>query len=187
MKPLSESERTDTPEGEYKKSWAEAVIECVSDSSERERLIRMYDYDELVKACLALGTLALSAKYESANNKELESQRGNLAMLCRGLIHKLRLKEPNSDLAKRGMAYLTSKGLQGSPLREEEAQGQMWIPVEERLPERAGYYLAAFEDGCVADDEYYGPPSNQWWRETNANHGKVKHWMPLPAAPGAAK
>jgi hypothetical protein len=59
---------------EQKQSWAEAVIECVSDSAERERLIRMYDYDELVKACLALGTLALSAKYEAARNKQLEEQ-----------------------------------------------------------------------------------------------------------------
>ncbi len=64
----------DTPQGEDKQSWAEAVIECVSDSAERERLIRMYDYDELVKACLALGTLALSAKHESARNKQLEEQ-----------------------------------------------------------------------------------------------------------------
>ena len=58
---------------EEKQSWAEAVIECVSDSAERERLIRLYDYDELVKACLALGTLALSAKHESARNKQLEA------------------------------------------------------------------------------------------------------------------
>lgn len=59
---------------EQKQSWAEAVIECVSDSAERERLIRMYDYDELVTACLALGTLALTAKHESARNKQLEEE-----------------------------------------------------------------------------------------------------------------
>jgi hypothetical protein len=35
------------------------------------------------------------------------------------LIHKLRLKDPQSDLAKRGLNYLCSKGLQGNPLRED--------------------------------------------------------------------
>ena len=64
---------------EEKQSWAEAVIECVSDSAERERLIRLYDYDELVKACLALGTLALSAKHESARNKQLEAALSEIA------------------------------------------------------------------------------------------------------------
>lgn len=59
---------------EGKQSWAEAVIECVSDNAERERLIRMYDYDELVQACLALGTLALTAKHEYQRAEELKSQ-----------------------------------------------------------------------------------------------------------------
>lgn len=57
-----------------KETWAEAVITCVSDKAERERLIRMYDYDELVQACLTLGGLALTAKVEAARNSELESR-----------------------------------------------------------------------------------------------------------------
>jgi len=55
-------------------SWAEAVVECVSDSAERERLIRFYDYDELVKACLALGTLALTAKHEHHRAESAEAR-----------------------------------------------------------------------------------------------------------------
>lgn len=47
-----------------KQHWGEAVVACVSDKAERERLIRFYNYDELVQACLALGTLALTAKTE---------------------------------------------------------------------------------------------------------------------------
>ena len=52
--------------------WAEAVIELVSDSAERERLIRLYDFDELVQACLALGSLALTAKTEYQRAEHLE-------------------------------------------------------------------------------------------------------------------
>ena len=64
-----------------------------------------------------------------------------------------------------------------------QVEAQQWIAVSERLPERSGNYLAAFENGHVAEDEFYGPEHNQWWRETHADHGKVTHWMPLPKAP----
>jgi Tfp pilus assembly protein PilE len=76
---------SETPETEQQ-SWCEAVIECVSDSAERERLIRMYDYDELVKACLALGTLALTAKHEYQRGKKLERQRDEAVACLRRLM-----------------------------------------------------------------------------------------------------
>lgn len=54
-----------------KQSWTEAVIECVSDKAERERLISLYDHDELVQACLLLGTFVLALK---AERRELKSE-----------------------------------------------------------------------------------------------------------------
>ena len=38
-----------------KQSWISAVLETVDDSAEQERLVRLYDYDELVKALLREG------------------------------------------------------------------------------------------------------------------------------------
>lgn len=49
---------------------------------------------------------------------ELEDQRGNLAMLVRTLVHALRRHDKASGPADRAMAYLCSKGLQGSILRD---------------------------------------------------------------------
>lgn len=57
-----------------KQHWVEAVLECVSDAAERERLIRKYDYDELVQACLTLGTLALTAKHEYQRAEKLQRE-----------------------------------------------------------------------------------------------------------------
>jgi hypothetical protein len=49
---------------------------------------------------------------------ELASQVDNLAMLVRRLAHKVRNLSPDSSLADRAMAYLTSKGLQGEITRD---------------------------------------------------------------------
>ena len=65
-----------------------------------------------------------------------------------------------------------------------------WIPVKERLPEKSGNYLTAFEDGTVmAVNEFMHP--RDWLtkegRKANPNGkwywGGVTHWMPLPEPP----
>lgn len=65
-----------------------------------------------------------------------------------------------------------------------------WIPVEERLPDKSGNYLTAFEDGsAMAVNEFMHPrgwlteeghkanPNGKWY------WGGVTHWMPLPEPP----
>ncbi len=66
----AQTPQKDVPQQQH---WAEAVIECVSDKAERERLIGLYDHGELVKACLALGTLALTAKHEYQRAQTLKA------------------------------------------------------------------------------------------------------------------
>jgi hypothetical protein len=48
---------------------------------------------------------------------EEELQMGDLAMIVRMLVHRLRKHQVGEDLCERSMAYLTRKNLQGSPLR----------------------------------------------------------------------
>jgi len=96
-----------------KQTWTEAVIQCISDKAERERLIRFYDYDELVKACLSLGTLALSAKVESARNRELNKR---IAAL---------------EAALRGVRGLLDDGLWESADRREDVRD--WVEVVDAL------------------------------------------------------
>lgn len=61
-----------------------------------------------------------------------------------------------------------------------------WIKCADRLPLKAGQYIAAYEDRHVCEDEFYGPEhGNQWWCESHAYHGKVTHWQPLPEPPNA--
>ena len=56
---------------------------------------------------------------------------------------------------------------------EMEAENQQWIPVSERLPDKACYCLISNEYGNVCCDVYY-PRDGFFDRE------KVVAWMPLP-------
>lgn len=56
---------------------------------------------------------------------------------------------------------------------EREAENQQWIPVSERLPDKACYCLISNEYGNVCCDVYY-PRDGFFDRE------KVVAWMPLP-------
>jgi len=49
-----------------------------------------------------------------AENERLNHQIGEMALLIRGLVHRLGQDIP---LSKRAIGYLVRKGLQGSPLR----------------------------------------------------------------------
>ena len=56
---------------------------------------------------------------------------------------------------------------------------QEWISVEERLPEREGYYLTSTIKGVItigAFFSYYGSSYNPQFKYD------VTHWMPLPEA-----
>lgn len=57
---------------------------------------------------------------------------------------------------------------------------QRWIPVEERLPEKGGYYLVHHKHGLILQRLYY---EGQGELFVNVKHDPVTHWMPLPDAP----
>lgn len=65
------------------------------------------------------------------------------------------------------------------------AQSQGWIPVSERNPNDIGRYWC-----YVEDQKSHGKYSYQWNCSWNGSywsgammHGRVTHWMPLPAGP----
>lgn len=67
-----------------------------------------------------------------------------------------------------------------------ESQVPRWIPVTERLPERADEVLIAYiEEYDDWTEEYavstatYMPRAGRW----DYDHLKITHWMPLPKAP----
>ena len=55
-----------------------------------------------------------------------------------------------------------------------------WTPVEERLPEKGGYYLVHHKHGLISQRLYY---EGQGELFVNVKHDPVTHWMPLPDAP----
>ena len=60
-----------------------------------------------------------------------------------------------------------------------------WIPVTERLPKKAGYYLVAHQrSGCVAERFYYRDCPDLFVEVTG---DPVTHWMPLPEPPKEVK
>lgn len=66
---------------------------------------------------------------------------------------------------------------------------QGWIPVSERLPEEGGRYWCYVEEQNSLGKSHY-----QWNCSWNGEiwggammHGRVTHWMPLPAAPQEVK
>ena len=67
-----------------------------------------------------------------------------------------------------------------------QAQVPRWIPVTERLPERADEVLIAYrEEYDDWTEEYavstatYMPRAGRW----DYDHLKITHWMPLPEPP----
>ena len=73
-----------------------------------------------------------------------------------------------------------------------------WIPVTERLPEKAGDYLCVFDEGegpCVViiqyndEQETFGheaavyDPDSLGFVDTEFEKWNVTHWMPLPTTP----
>ena len=84
----------------------------------------------------------------------------------------------------------------------EEVQQMRWIPVEERLPEEQGQYIA-FVDGKVTTDFYWVCEDIKRWLSYNGGfnalyidpysskpkreppYPRVTHWMPLPPSPPA--
>lgn len=77
------------------------------------------DYGRMGDLPSAVALRQAIRKADPAANVELESQRDNLAATVRSLIYQIRRKDPGNHLAGRAMAYLTTKGLQGSILRED--------------------------------------------------------------------
>ncbi|MBP5460753.1 MAG: DUF551 domain-containing protein [Lachnospiraceae bacterium] len=71
-----------------------------------------------------------------------------------------------------------------------ESRIPRWIPVEERLPKKSGYYITAFGDGtAMAVNEFMHPRDwlTEEGRKANPNGkwywGGVTHWMPRPKPP----
>ena len=61
-----------------------------------------------------------------------------------------------------------------------------WIPVTERLPEEAGYYITAFSRGEAGNNLYITfPDGSGKWYQNSEDTGEVTHWMPLPEPPEA--
>lgn len=74
-------------------------------------------------------------------------------------------------------------------LYREDYRKQEWISVEERLPEKNGYYLVYTMYGYIEVERYKTWDDDDldggyWWEF----EGLVTHWMPLPEPPkGGAK
>lgn len=70
--------------------------------------------------------------------------------------------------------------------RLDAEERQRWIPVTERLPEEAGYYITVFSKGEVGQNLYmtFADRSGKWYQNSE-DTGKVTHWMPLPTPPKA--
>lgn len=65
-----------------------------------------------------------------------------------------------------------------------------WIPVEEALPETAGFYLvivdksvASLKRGCVETSELYETVSIESMKPILKFHDYITHWQPLPTLP----
>lgn len=78
--------------------------------------------------------------------------------------------------------------LQDEPEQAGKAQG--WIPVEDRLPEKATWVLTCSTDERIGlafwNDQDRGHPAHPYWAPMNSNPmpmHKVSHWMPLPEGP----
>ena len=63
----------------------------------------------------------------------------------------------------------------------EAGQSITWVPVKERLPDKAGHYLGCGRKGGIYLVKYLGDNSNMWWQ---AGHGsasvRVTAWSELP-------
>ena len=72
-------------------------------------------------------------------------------------------------------AFAHAEALYNAGYRKQE-----WISVEDRLPEREGYYLTSTIKGVImigAFFSYYASTYNPQFKYD------VTHWMPLPEAP----
>ena len=65
-----------------------------------------------------------------------------------------------------------------------------WIPVSERLPEKATWsgdrVLVYTEEGYTHTGLYEGEIAGEWFDKFN-DSGYITHWMPLPKPPQAEK
>ena len=57
---------------------------------------------------------------------------------------------------------------------------QEWIPCEERLPKRQGYYICTCKDGSKNKRTTTIKWSNGWQQSGARAYWKVIAWMPLP-------
>jgi len=58
---------------------------------------------------------------------------------------------------------------------------QQWIPVSERLPEKAGRYWVWSD--MVGDTEMLFTENGEWLQDQWEYSFTVKYWMPLPPPP----
>lgn len=59
-----------------------------------------------------------------------------------------------------------------------------WISVNERLPEKEGYYITAFRFGDVGSNVFmrFNDGEGKWYQNSK-DTGEVTHWMNLPEPP----
>ena len=77
--------------------------------------------------------------------------------------------------------FLDSHTEEGCP------QGNGWISVKDRLPEKSGYYLVFFSDGmpsCKIRVHNWLKDEHHWrGAEAFSRIEGITHWMPLPEPP----
>ena len=122
----------------------------------------------------------LLRKLDSAASPEVSGMlnRYFVAALCESAAARLRFKD----------AAIDNLAAEVERLRVE----RRWIPVEERLPKKDGYYLT-YRPGCAPEDRtvslYFFATEGTWEGSYFVASGlncptlKVTHWQPLPAPP----
>ena len=107
------------------------------------------------------------------NKEQIEEMARAIANKCEGLGESGCFNEDNC-IGKRCHECI-AEHLYNAGYRKQE-----WISVDERLPEREGYYLTSTIRGVImigAFFSYYGATYNPQFKYD------VTHWMPLPEPP----
>ncbi len=71
-----------------------------------------------------------------------------------------------------------------------EGVGATWLPIESAPLDKTRVFLGCFKRGYSAVGVGHYMPMDGWskaWRSITGDYQSPTHWMPIPAAPGAAQ